>query len=347
MFDSLTYNYHPLSCLNELVSRIKETDRLIISDGKIEMLPTIAFTLLILFTILANCDLKTNEEISKKKNKNDKHHHHGNPFKTTTSFPIPHRGNVQAHDPNILFVNNTYYLFHGGEHISVNRATNLSGPWTAGGTVLSRDSVIRKPGNSSPWAPTVVEYNSIFYCYYCLSTLGEQNSAIGVATTKNLEYDTERNSSFWEDHGVVIETGGGPLSKVFPFNESNAIDPAFVLDVNSHKPYLVYGSYWTDIWQVPLRKDALSVEHPFHPDAAQLAFKPLKNETKAKPLEGSFMYFKDPYYYLWFTNGQCCGFDRGFPPDGHEYVILFSFPLLCVSFFLIISASCCLDIVFD
>lgn len=39
---------------------------------------------------------------------------------------------------------------------------------------------------------------------------------------------------------------------------------------------------------------------------------------------GSFMSYRKPYYYLWFSHGRCCGFHNGFPSKGTEYVFLHS-----------------------
>ena len=279
------------------------------------MLPCspISSLFLLLVFLVTNCVDRVDAKKGKPK--------HGNPNVSTTAFPLPNQGNIPAHDPSIFFSNGSYYLFLAGEHISVHRSSSLGGPWQDWGTVLSRNSLINKPGNSRPWAPTVIEWNSTIYCFYCVSRSSSRDSAIGVATTTDIDEDTHSNTTYWKDHGVLLQTDGGVMSKVYPYNESNAIDPAFIADASSNQPYLVYGSYWTDIWQVPLMPNLLSVKDPHHPDAAQLAFVPQHNTSKARPMEGSFMTYKEPYYYLWFAHGQCCDFHRkGFPPNGQEYV---------------------------
>lgn len=264
-------------------------------------------------------------------------------FSKTISYPLPNQANIRVHDPSILFYNNTYYLFIGGEHIPVHKSSSLSGPWTRIGTVLSGPSVVGKQNSSRPWAPTVVGWGGRVYCFYAVSRPGGRDSAIGVASTHYLDSGNDNGNNgdsndsnnvnitdSWTDHGALIETAHGNLSDIYPYNISNAIDPSFISDVTTNQPYLVYGSFWSDIWQVPLTGDLLGVENPGRPDAVHLAF---ANEQKAgrnNPIEGSFMSYRDPYYYLWFSHGRCCGFEvDGFPDMGDEYVPL---PLLLVYF---------------
>ena len=112
------------------------------------------------------------------------------------------------------------------------------------------------------------------------------------------------------------------MSHPYPYTKSNAIDPAFITDQKTGKPYLVYGSFWRGIFQLPLADDLLSVENTEHPDARNLAFVP---DVRFKPVEGAFMTYRDPYYYMWFSHGKCCRFYRGFPKKGQECVICFCF----------------------
>lgn len=193
--------------------------------------------------------------------------------------------------------------------------------------MLDRPSIINKGNRIRPWAPMTVERDGIFYCFYSISKLGSRESAIGVATTATGNIDHEGGGQ-WTDHGALTHTGNGPLSHLHPYSKTNAIDPAFIADQKTGKPYLVYGSYWDDIFQLPLSADLLSVENKRRPDARQLATLPGR---KVKPMEGSFMSFKDPYYYLWFSYGKCCQFENGFPNIGEEYVAPRSFDLMTES----------------
>ncbi|KAL4765486.1 endo 1,5-alpha-arabinase [Aspergillus foveolatus] len=231
----------------------------------------------------------------------------------TTAFPLPNEGHVAAHDPSIIRHDEHFYLFKGGIHIPVFRASNLSGPWERLGTVLNGLSLVQKQNQRRPWAPMVTQWKNRFYCFYSISQNGKRNSAVGVASSDSIE------PGGWTDHGALINTGHGPGSGVYPFNVSNAIDPAFFADPVTGQPYLQYGSYWKGIFQLPLAEDLLSVENATHPNADHLVFLPKK---KPKPNEGAFMSYRAPYYYAWFSHGQCCHFKtQGFPKEGNEYSI--------------------------
>ncbi|RMJ24921.1 Arabinan endo-1,5-alpha-L-arabinosidase [Aspergillus sp. HF37] len=234
-------------------------------------------------------------------------------FPQTTAYPLPNPGNIAAHDPNILEHNNTFYLFKGGVHIPIFHAPSLSGPWRKLGTVLDGPTIIPKQNRTRPWAPTAVFRNGVFYCFYAVSTRGSRHSAIGVASTDAIEPGRP-----WTDHGALVHSGSGPLSRVHPYSRSNAIDPAFVADQESGAPYLVFGSFWDGIFQVPLARDLRAIVRKERPDARQLASMP---QRKVRPVEGSFVSYAEPFYYLWFSYGKCCRFARGLPAAGEEYSI--------------------------
>ncbi|OJJ79697.1 endo 1,5-alpha-arabinase [Aspergillus glaucus CBS 516.65] len=233
-------------------------------------------------------------------------------FSETKHYPLPNLGNVQAHDPNIVELDGKFYLFKGGVHVPIHKASSLDGPWQKIGTVLDGPSVIEKQNRTRPWAPTTVQWKNRFYCFYTISKNGVRNSAIGVASSDSID------QGGWTDHGAVINTEKGPLSDMYPLTVSNAIDASFIADQSTGKPYLLWGSYWHGIFQLPLADDLLSVEDEERLDAKHLVFLP---EHKVKPQEGSFMTYREPYYYLWFSHGKCCGFHKGFPVMGREYSI--------------------------
>lgn len=228
----------------------------------------------------------------------------------TTRYPLPNAGNLQVHDPNIIEDNGYLYLFRGGVHVPIHRARNISGPWESLGTVLDSHSTIHKKDSDRPWAPTTIAWKGKYYCFYAVSRIGSRDSSIGVATSDSLDHGT------WHDHGAIVNTGQGGYSRSWPYRVSNAIDPAFITDQRTGKPYLTYGSYWHNIFLLPLADDLLAVENAEYPDAVNTVYQP---GTRVKPVEGSFMSYREPYYYLWFSHGRCCEFRRrAFPSPGHE-----------------------------
>ncbi|KAJ5115054.1 Glycoside hydrolase family 43 [Penicillium alfredii] len=232
-------------------------------------------------------------------------------FQTTDQLPLANPGHITAHDPNVLKHGDHYYLFKGGWGVSILKSKDMSGPWEEVGRVLDDDSVIEKGNRSWPWAPTTIEKNGLFYCYYAVSQQGSRNSAVGVATT------TDINRSGWHDHGALINTGFGDHADAYPFTVTNAIDPAFITDEHN-KSYLIYGSFWDGIWKLPLSDDLLSIKNPSEPEAVQLVYLP---DLELKPIEGAWMSYRDGYYYTWFSHGECCDLEKQFPNAGQEYSI--------------------------
>ncbi|KAJ5160897.1 uncharacterized protein N7482_007901 [Penicillium canariense] len=243
-------------------------------------------------------------------------------------FPPPRQTGQHTHDPSILRVGDSYYLYHVGEHIFIHTAPSMAGPWRHVGSVLDANSVIPKGDRAVPWAPTVVAVDGTYYCYYSVSKAGCRDSAVGVATSNS------PGAGHWHDHGVVVQTGTGNGSDVSPYTVSNAIDPA-TLVLPDGTAYLTFGSYWTGVYQVPLGKDLISPVSMTHPDARHLAYEPhamngpnhnansiCGDPTGAHAIEGAFTSYHNGFYYLWFSHGRCCDLDRGkLPAAGQEYSI--------------------------
>ena len=237
------------------------------------------------------------------------------PF-SPSSWPLPHNitgdpngwGGIHVHDPCVIKYNDSYYSFSTHDLVAMGKAPSLSGPWEHYGSVLSTDSIINLPGRNDTWGPDVIQYNGMFYCFYSVSTFGTQTSAIGVATSETLE------PGFWIDHGQVIRSGND--TGVIPYNITNAIDPAVIIDPADGTAYLNYGSFFGDIWQLILTPDLLSV--PTASSAVQVSIDP----AGTRPEEGGFMSYHERWYYLWFSHGICCGFNASdLPPAGQEYSI--------------------------
>lgn len=164
----------------------------------------------------------------------------------------------------------------------------------------------------------------------------------------------------WEDHGAIAISGRGERGKEYPFDRANAIDVSVVVDYTDTQTqtepsegeisleegkkgkgrgYMTFGSFWTGIWQVPLKPNLLHmdkqgeeekrVKHLAHEPAA--IHPPTKkadglcgDTTGMHPIEGAFISYHEPWWYLWFSWGKCCHFDpEKLPRAGLEYVLLF------------------------
>jgi arabinan endo-1,5-alpha-L-arabinosidase len=131
-----------------------------------------------------------------------------------------------------------------------------------------------------------------------VSTFGSQRSAIGYATSSTME------AGSWTDHGAtgVSSSAGSPY---------NAID-ANVIQAGSAY-YMNFGSFWGDIYQVPMDAGATKAAGT----SVQIAYQP----AGSHPAEGPFMHYRSGYYYLFWSEGVCCGYDANRPAAGQEYKI--------------------------
>lgn len=147
-------------------------------------------------------------------------------------------------------------------------------------------------------APEVVKVGDLYHLYYSVSTFGSQDSAIGYATSATME------AGSWTDHGatgVASSSGKG----------YNAID-ANLVGVGSSW-YMNFGSFWGDIHQVSMGSDAKKASG----SAVQIQYQPAGSHAA----EGSFMWYRSGYYYLFWSEGVCCGYDSNRPAAGAEYKI--------------------------
>ncbi|KAI9695101.1 MAG: hypothetical protein M1820_008926 [Bogoriella megaspora] len=232
----------------------------------------------------------------------------------SAQVPLP-TDNFTVHDPAAVFSNGHYYLFAGstkGVGIPYYRSQkdSLTGPWNSLGQVLPGGSKISEQGEDSqkPWAPAVVIQDNTMYVFYAVTIPSSMKSAIGVATTT-----TPDDATSWTDHGAIMYTGQGPNTNLWPFNITNAIDPSILIDTaNNSQPILQYGSYYGGIIQLPLSPTLLSLVNPHPPfSALRVAYSPAPATPRtlgAHPIEGSFLSYHSPYYYLWYAHGLCCGF---------------------------------------
>lgn len=146
-------------------------------------------------------------------------------------------------------------------------------------------------------APDVTKVADTYYLYYSVSSFGVQDSAIGVATSKDL--------NTWTDLGATgIASSAG--------KNYNAIDGALYWD--GTKFVMSFGSFWGGLFTInmgnpPLKTSGAAV--------ANIAFQPGGEHAQ----EAAFIAKHGNYHYLFFSVGKCCGFDGNRPAPGHEYKI--------------------------
>lgn len=172
--------------------------------------------------------------------------------KTTAKDTTLLSGDLDVHDPAILTggPGEKWYVFasgkpnKGGGTVDIRVSSDNGHSWAYDGTVFdampkwTKDTV---PGANNMWAPAIHKHGGTFYLYYAVSTLGKNNSVIGLATNTTL--DRSDPAYKWVDQGKVVRS--------VPESDFNAIDPE-VVDDAAGTPWLVFGSYWSGIQMVQL-----------------------------------------------------------------------------------------------
>ncbi|CAO2651505.1 Nn.00g040750.m01.CDS01 [Neocucurbitaria sp. VM-36] len=206
---------------------------------------------------------------------------------------------TNAHDPALIRRDDgTYYRFSTGGKIAIHSAPSITGPWTYKGAAIPSGSKINLNGKDDLWAPDITKVADTYYLYYSVSSFGVQDSAIGVATSTNLDS--------WTDHGAT-----GISSKAG--KNYNAIDGALYWD--GSKFVMSFGSFWGDLFSVNMANPPLTTLSGAA--STNIAFKPEGEHAQ----EAAFIAKNGNYHYLFFSVGKCCGYDASRPAAGQEYKI--------------------------
>ena len=122
----------------------------------------------------------------------------------------------------------------------------------------------------------------------------------------------------WTDHGSI----GIPYSDRY-----NRIDPNLFRYGPNAPFYMNFGSFWEDIFQIPMANPPLTVQGELIHLEQNTTARP--NNLAPGPSEGPFMFWHDldgqEYYYLFFSSGNCCNepdTEQGLAPPGEEYKIM-------------------------
>lgn len=185
-----------------------------------------------------------------------------------------------APDPSVMRADDgLFYLYATGHKVF--RSANLV-DWTRIGdcfTPEGRPSFVR--GVRYFWAPDINKIGRNYVLYYALSKWGGEDSCgIGVATALRPE-------------GPFVNINGtGKLFRSFEIGVRNSIDPCYIKDGRRH--WLFWGSF-SGIYAIELSKDGLSV-------------KPGSEKVKVagSAYEGTWIYKRKGYYYLFASVGSCC-----------------------------------------
>ncbi|MBE6607568.1 MAG: hypothetical protein E7633_03305 [Ruminococcaceae bacterium] len=183
--------------------------------------------------------------------------------------------------PEIIEYKGAYYSINMTAGMMVKRSPNLK-TWQNCNWVFDTfpSYITEKLGNSaSIWAPGFYTVGDKLCIYYCASTLGSQNSLIGLVYA-------DSPTGPYTDMGIVIESKAGD-----PYN---CIDPNIFVDDNG-KTYLIFGSYWDGIFM-----------RSIDPSTGLLNEKETTLWHLAKGsggLEAPYIVKRGDYYYLFVARG--------------------------------------------
>lgn len=205
--------------------------------------------------------------------------------------------------PEIIKQGDTYYAYNMGNGIGIKESTDLE-YWKSIGSVFPSkypyEWMSEEVPGGSIWAPGVYKIGDLYYCYYCCSTSGSQNSAIGVAVNKTLEKGTKDYN--WVDKGMVIRSYKG-------VDDYNCIDPNIFID-DDGQPWLIFGSYWGGI---KMRK--IDPSNGMLDESDPTTYTLANRTERPGGIEAPYVIKRGDYYYLFcafgnFATKYYCGVGR-------------------------------------
>ena len=180
----------------------------------------------------------------------------------------------------ILKCGDKYFWYATGPRIKMRWTSSpKSGTWSVGANVFSTQPgwwADYSPTNSA-WAPDVVydPASAEYRMYYCLSSLGSNTSAIGLAVNKTL--DPNATNYNWVDKGIVISTHE-------EIDNFNALDPCPV-QTSAGAWFLCFGSHLGGVKLIRLGPDGKR-----HPDYSTIWNLARKENTTQNACEAGSIY---------------------------------------------------------
>ncbi|QSF47151.1 glycoside hydrolase family 43 protein [Paenibacillus tianjinensis] len=216
----------------------------------------------------------------------------------------PEFKNVSVHDPSVIKVENTYYVF--GSHLASAKTKDLMS-WEQISSIVEEGNVLipnvteelsetfNWAQSNTLWAPDVIQLaDGKFYMYYDACKGDSPLSAMGIAVSDKIEGP-------YKDLGIILKsgmTGVGDDGELYDATEKpNVVDPDVFFDKEG-KLWMVYGSYSGGIFILELDP---ATGFPL-PD--QGYGKKLLGANHAR-IEGPYMLYspETDYYYLFLSFG--------------------------------------------
>ncbi|CAO1612783.1 unnamed protein product [Sympodiomycopsis kandeliae] len=198
--------------------------------------------------------------------------------------PGPVSGDIDVHDPSMVKVGSTYFLYATAPGLTIKTSTDRTN-FKAQGLVFPNglpwcDSYVGKDKNI--WAPEVRFANGQFYLWYSCSSFGAKKSAIFLATST-----TGLPGSF---------TNKGQVFSTTESSSFNSIDPGVLIDGGNW--YMTLGSFGTGIYQLRL--------NPSTGLASSTSLTHLAERGGDHSIEGATIVKHGSFYYLFAAFDLCC-----------------------------------------
>lgn len=192
---------------------------------------------------------------------------------------------VDAPDPTVLKgKDNYYYLFstQSSGRVPIYKSNDLCN-WKLIGGALNLNEVRKLLDQGVIWAPDVIPYKGKYLMAYSLSKWGEmENNGIGLAIS---------------DYPFGPYVNKRLLFRSNEINVKNSIDPSFY--IHNKKLYLIWGSFnGIYIIEIKQKGDDFIIDYN------------TKIKLAGNIFEGSHIYKRREYYYLFASTGTCCKGDK-------------------------------------
>lgn len=183
-------------------------------------------------------------------------------------------------DPSLIKGEDGYFYLYATEDIRnlpIHRSRNLV-DWEYVGTAFTDSTRPNFEKDGGLWAPDINKIGDQYVLYYSMSRWGgEWTCGIGCAIS-------EKPEGPFQDKGMLFRSN--------EIKVQNSIDPFYIEDEG--KKYLFWGSF-RGIYAVELTSDGFSVKEGSTP-----------KQIAGTAYEGTYIYKKGEYYYLFASIGSCC-----------------------------------------
>lgn len=201
---------------------------------------------------------------------------------------LPLTGQVfHASCPQIIKHDGVYYMIIMAPHILIKASRDLI-HWEVVDTVFGKSDpawLAREVPGYGIWAPAAFFFNGKYHLYYCISTIGSQNSAIGLVTNQSL--NPQDPAYKWVDEGMVMRS--------FTGSPWNCIDPNIIIGEDG-RIWMNWGSYWGGIYQREINPET---GHLMQPEEDRDKIHHLARRTVNNgAVEAPYMIARDGWYYL-------------------------------------------------